>query len=244
MGINERGNATGQGPKMMKTVAGVAKEINAAAPGRDEKVRHEVSNNAPKAGRKMIQAGIKKQTDESCYSPQSAMKIFYYVMAADGEITGEELAKFDEIGFKLYSLFNKDKGKILAEAPAQMAGTIDPGDRIDAAKEGIEEALREDWPLSCRTVSPELLIWDALTVAYSDANYGEMERNLIKYIVRKTNVDTTVFLEMESSLLTIQDIDTEIAWARSLERPLITRISELMERKNIIMNSIRELIAL
>ena len=46
--------------------------------------------------------------------------------------------------------------------------------------------------------------------AYSDESYDETERKLLKYIVRKLQIDKAVFLEMESSILTILDIEKEI----------------------------------
>lgn len=96
-------------------------------------------------------------------------------------------------------------------------------------------------------ITPKLLVWDLLTIAYSDESYDERERKLLKYIVRKLGVDKAVFLEMESSMLTILDIEKEIAWIKTTDQPYLTieaRINELMKRKAVIFESVKDLITL
>ena len=90
-------------------------------------------------------------------------------------------------------------------------------------------------------------MWDLLTIAYSDESYDERERKLLKYIVRKLGVDKAVFLEMESSMLTILDIEKEIAWIKTTDQPYLTieaRINELTKRKSVIFESVKDLITL
>lgn len=96
-------------------------------------------------------------------------------------------------------------------------------------------------------MTPKLLVWDLLTIAYSDESYNERERKLLKYIVRKLGVDKAVFLEMESSMLTILDIEKEIAWIKTTDQPYLTieaRINELTKRKSVIFGSVKDLITL
>ena len=96
-------------------------------------------------------------------------------------------------------------------------------------------------------ITPKLFIWDLLTIAYSDGNYNKVERKLIKYIVRKTNIDKAIFLEMESSLLTIMDIEKELTWIKKTDKPYLTieaMVNELDHRKNVLFDIIKDLIAL
>lgn len=91
------------------------------------------------------------------------------------------------------------------------------------------------------------LVWDLLTIAYSDESYDETERKLLKYIVRKLQIDKAVFLEMESSILTILDIEKEIAWIKTTDRPYLTieaRVNELTKRQAAIFDSVKDLITL
>ena len=86
-----------------------------------------------------------------------------------------------------------------------------------------------------------------MSIAYSDESYDEVERKLIKYIVRKLGIDKAVFLEMESSMLTMLDIEKEIAWIKTTDRPYLTieaRINELTKRKTVIFDSVKDLITL
>ena len=91
------------------------------------------------------------------------------------------------------------------------------------------------------------MVWDLLTVAYSDEQYDEAERKLLKYIVRKTNIDKAVFLEMESSILTLMDIEKELTWIKTTNKPYLTieaMVNELMDRRNVIFESVKDLISL
>ena len=91
------------------------------------------------------------------------------------------------------------------------------------------------------------LVWDLLTIAYSDERYDETERKLLKYIVRKLQIDKAVFLEMESSILTILDIEKEIVWIKTTDRPYLTieaRVNELTKRQAVIFDSVKDLITL
>lgn len=86
-----------------------------------------------------------------------------------------------------------------------------------------------------------------MTIAYSDESYDETERKLLKYIVRKLQIDKAVFLEMESSILTILDIEKEIAWIKTTDRPYLTieaRVNELAKRQAVIFDSVKDLITL
>ena len=91
------------------------------------------------------------------------------------------------------------------------------------------------------------MVWDLLTIAYSDESYDETERKLLKYIVRKLQIAKAVFLEMESCILTNLDVEKEIAWIKTPTRPYLTieaRINELTKRQAAIFDSVKDLIAL
>ena len=96
-------------------------------------------------------------------------------------------------------------------------------------------------------ITPKLLVWDLLTVAYSDEEYNETERKLIKYIVRKTNIDKAIFLEMESSILTLIDIEKELDWIKTTNKQYLVieaMVNELKDRRNVIFESVKDLIML
>lgn len=185
----------------------------------------------------------------SVISTKEAIKIIYYLMAADGEIYHCEEEKFDSIGAELDPLFADNKELIVGECKAQLEKLIDDGDYYDVIQDGIEDAILTSLDPNTygSVISTKLLVWDLLTIAYSDEQYNETERKLIKYIVRKFNIDKAVFLEMESSILTLLDIEKELNWIKTTDRPYLEIekvVNELNERKGIIFESVKALILL
>lgn len=180
-------------------------------------------------------------------STRNAIKIIYYLMAVDGEIFHSEEEKFDAIGAEFDPDFAENKEKIVNECKSQMERVIDPEDYYDVLQDGVELALSSSVQTEDTFITPKLLIWDLLTVAYSDESYDETERRLLKYIVRKLNVDKAVFLEMESSILTLMDLEKELSWIKTTDRPYLTietMVNEIADRKNVIFESVKDLISL
>ena len=178
---------------------------------------------------------------------RNAIKIFYYLMAADGEIFHSEEEKFDSIGKELDPNFAEHKEQIVKECQAQLDKVIDPEDYYDTLQDGIEDELIHMKVTDDSFITPKLLVWDMLTVAYSDEEYNEVERKLLKYVVRKVNIDKAVFLEMESSILTLMDIEKELEWIKTTNKPYLTieaMVNELNDRKSVIFESVKDLIAL
>lgn len=186
-------------------------------------------------------------TKISCLSTKEALKIFYYLMSADGQITKEEDEKFNEIGNEFSPDFPKIKKQVVEECSKQLEKIIDDADYYDIIQDGIEDALIASMQTINTPITPKLLIWDLLTIAYSDNAYDDIERKLVKYIVRKCGVDKAVFLEMESSILTLMDIEKELTWIKTTNKPYLTieaMVNELADRKNVIFESVKDLIAL
>lgn len=178
---------------------------------------------------------------------RNALQIIYYLMAADGTVYHGEEEKFDAIGAELDPNFAESKPAIIKDCQAQLEKVIDPEDYYDVLMDGIEEAISSSGEPADTFITPKLLVWDLLTVAYSDESYDEIERRLLKYIVRKLQIDKAVFLEMESSILTILDIEKEIAWIKTTDRPYLTieaRVNELIKRRAVIFDSVKDLISL
>lgn len=180
-------------------------------------------------------------------SAYSAIKIVYYLMAADGRIFHGEEEKFEEIGTELDPKFSNYKEQILKECREQLDKVIDPEDYYDTLQDGIEDALLSFRTTADSLISPKLLVWDLLTIAYSDGNYDETERRILKYVVRKLNIDKAVFLELENSIVTLLDLEKELQWIKTTDRPYLTieaMVNEITDRKKVISESVKDLIAL
>lgn len=182
-----------------------------------------------------------------CIAIRNALQIIYYLMAADGTVFHSEEEKFDAIGSELDPDFADSKPAIIKVCSAQLEKIMDPEDYYDVLQDGVENAILSSNVTADTCITPKLLVWDLLTIAYSDESYDESERKLLKYIVRKLGIDKAIFLEMESSILTIVDIEKEIEWIRTTDQPYLTieaRINELTKRKSVIFESVKDLITL
>lgn len=178
---------------------------------------------------------------------KNAIKIIYYLMAVDGNIFHCEEEKFDSICEELDKDGQVDKDSIITECKQQLDKIMDDDDYYDVVQDGVEEAVLSPDNTETSPVHSKLILWDLLTIAYSDENYDESERKLIKYYVRKMNISKTVFLEMESTILTLMDLEKEIKWAKTTDRSYMEiqkNIDEIKERQNVIMDSIKDLINL
>lgn len=180
-------------------------------------------------------------------SPVNAVKAFYYLMAADGEVKQEEEERFNLIGKEIDPEFDEHREYIVTSCKGQLDKIIDSDDYYDVVQDGVEEALLSEQVLDKGVVPARLLVWNLLTIAYSDDEYNDVERRLMKYIVRKTDISKDVFLEMESSYLTVQDIEKELAWIKTTDRPYLTietQVKELERREQAILESVKALIYL
>ena len=180
-------------------------------------------------------------------SSKSALKIIYYLMAVNGEVCSEEEEKFDSIGNELDPSFKDNRKLLIDECKSQMNNLIDPEDSYDVIEEGVSDAIANTVVSADSFITPKILVWDLLTVAYSDNNYDDMERKLVKSVVRQLGVDKAEFLELESSYLTMMDIEKEIDWIKTTDRPykeIEAIVNELTDRKSVIMESVKDLISL
>ena len=178
---------------------------------------------------------------------KNAIKIIYYLMAADGEIYHSEEEKFYSICTELDPEFAKNKEKIIDDCRKQLDKAIGAEDYGDVIQDGVSDAIQSSLNTAETIVTPKFLLWNLLAIAYSDENYNETERKLLNYIVRKLNIDKAVFLEMENSILTLMDLEKELQWIKTTDRPYLTIeaiVTNIENRKNIIFESVKELIFL
>jgi len=180
-------------------------------------------------------------------STNSAMKIIFYLMAADGQIYHNEEEKFDAIGSELEPEYKEKKEQIVKECCEQLSKATNSEDYYMVLQDGVDNALSSSRVTEDSFITPKLLVWDLLTVAYSDENYDEAEQKLLGYIVDKLNIDKAIFLELENCILTLMDLEKELQWIKTTDRPYLkveTIVNEIADRKNVIFESAQDLIAL
>ena len=182
---------------------------------------------------------------EGNISPKAAIMMMYYMIALDGEITEDEMKQFDEMGMAVDSLFPEMKEKFIPECIAQIEKAIDPEDYYDVIQEGADSVLTKIPRSKQSEITPKLLLWNLLAIANSDGDYADIERKFLKFTARKLDIDKSVFLEMESTVQTLTALEHETEWLKTTNRPYVVieeMINELEDRKQVIRNSIAELL--
>ena len=230
---------------------GALKKVGDAAKRATEKTGAAAKKAKEKAAATAAQIGAEKAAIEAtgvtAISPQNAVKIFYYLMAIDRKIMPEEEEKFDLIGKEMDPDFEAYKEALVKECKNQMEKIVDVEDYYDVIQDGIEAALAGDQVSNHGFVTPKLLLWDLLTIAYGDDEYGEAERRLLKYVAQRLNIKKDIFLEMESSILTVRDIEKEITWIKGTDRKYLAiekQVKELEKRRDDILFAVKALIML
>lgn len=245
-------------PEVSKAAKKAADGIKEAdIPGSIKKATQDLQDQAKaKSEQKKAEAEERRMAEEQkaleapvilAISPANAVKVFYYLMAADGNIAEAEEEKFELIGNELDPKFEDHKESIVKVCKEQLDKVIDKADYYDTVQDGVEEALLVKQNLQDGFVTPKLLLWNLLTIAYSDDDYNEEERKIMKYIVRKLNIEKDVFLEMENSLLTISDLEKEINWIKTTDRQytvIEAQVKEIEKRQQAIFESVKALIYL
>lgn len=126
---------------------------------------------ASQNGNKVSAAEDNAAAEINSISVKNALQIIYYLMAADGTVFHSEEEKFDAIGAELDPEFADNKASIISGCQAQLGKIIDPEDYYDVLQDGVEAAISDTQETSESIITPKLLVWNLLTVAYSDESY-------------------------------------------------------------------------
>lgn len=180
-------------------------------------------------------------------TPDNAMKVFYYLMTVNGNAIQDEMDKFEEIGKELDARFDEHKTGVIDSCKKQMDKMIDPEDHYAVIQEGVDDAIMSQENIADNVISAKLVVWDMLVIAFADDHYDELERKLIKHVVRKLDIDKAELLEMESSYLTLKDLEKEEEWIKSTDkqyRIVEAALNEIADRKSVVLESVRNLILL
>ena len=100
-------------------------------------------------------------------SPINAVKVFYYLMAADGSIATAEEERFNLVAAEIDPEFGEHRDYVIKTCKEHLDKVIDGDDYYDVVQDGVEEALLAQQVLDKGYVPAKLLVWDLLTIAYS-----------------------------------------------------------------------------
>lgn len=179
------------------------------------------------------------------YATRSALKIFYFLLAVDGDIDDVELGHFRTIGLSIDPTHFIEYSEDL-EKECRLAFLNAEDEEYDLISEAVDEALTHEAADDDQGITPRLLVWNLFAAAFSNKSYDESEKRLINHIARKTGVDKSIVLEMEQMMKTLTSIQNEIDWASQTTRSyseIKPIIDELEKRQNVITESAECLIA-
>lgn len=177
---------------------------------------------------------------------KSAVAVFYALIAVDGEVGADELQKLDELGNEIdpeaYAAY---RDAVIAEELALHEKMIDEEDLYDVIAEYVHDALGDTVLDPTQGVPSRLLLWDMLTLAFSNNDYAAAQRRLIKHVARIAGIQTSVFLEMEQLMQTYITVEKERAWLKTSNRPyseIEPIVAELDDRIRVLTASAEALI--
>lgn len=187
------------------------------------------------------QAVRKKEEVRGLITAQGAVKLMCMMMAADGDISQQELGQLQEIGKELDEHFPEYQGKVVEECTA-LVEKLDAENYREELNDVVRDVIQESLHAFGATVPVKLLLWNLLVVAQSDSCYQEEEAS---YIARHLEIDKSIVPEMEHALRAMLAIENEMKWLKSTDRPFGTVepvLTELAKRKATIVQAIHDLI--
>ena len=180
------------------------------------------------------------------YKKKDAISVFYYLIAVDGNVTESEVDTFISVGKELDPIFfDQYKDEIASTYCEQIQTMIEDEDFYDVIAEGVDKALVNVVEDGSGGISSRLLLWNLLVVAFSDGEYSQAERRLIKHIVRTQGIEKDIFLEMEQLMKANVAVSKELETMERSDKPyneMRPIIEELEGRRTVIINSATALI--
>lgn len=231
-----------------------ASELKASVLSSAEAVKGKVAEKGGKAaehvkGFLQKDGSQKKQApaDLSVLPVRNALQIIYFTIAADGEVLHDEAEMFNAIGKELDPEFEQFRDRLISECRAILDLSADAQGLAEVLRSGIDHAIASPCKPDSIFISSKLLLWDLLAVAYGDGNFHSAEKRLIDYVAERLGIDQVLFLEMQSSILTFSDLEKELAWIKTMNRPypvIEAHVIEIETRKAVILDSVNALISL
>jgi len=187
------------------------------------------------------------ERSEMMLSIQDALRVIYGLIAVDGVIAAEEKVKFREIGSELDPSFPSYAEELTAACDKVFSQPFaDDEEYYDIIHDYLGEIFQKAALTKDGAIRGRLLLWDMLTIAYSDGEYAAVEKRLIRYVAKCMGIEYTIQLEMEQTFQTLTAIEREEEWLKHTNRPFTVieaRINELSDRKAAIMAGVRALLA-
>lgn len=178
-------------------------------------------------------------------SKESALKAFYYLMAVD-DVTAGERSSFHEVGIALLGeVFCDVEASIISECDSVLDNIGTDEERYDVIQEALDFALSQKTEEYKNGIAPRLLLWNMLTLSYSDSDYSKEEDRLIRHVTRILQIDKSVFVEMKQLITVSASVQNEKLILEQSPRPYAEvkpLIEEVEKRQMVILEAATALI--
>lgn len=178
---------------------------------------------------------------------ETALRIFYYFMAIDGEVTDDEIIKFKEIAQEIDGEKYKEYSDQLIRECDEQISTVGAGDEVyDVIQESVDQMIHMQADTCTDGLSRRLLIWNLYALSFSDGYLAEEEKRFIAHLGRILDVEKSVLLEMEQLVQTAMVVMNELSVLNESNRPyseIKPLVDEIEHRKNVLIKIAQNLIA-
>ena len=196
-------------PESMKDVAGIGQNMMDTLKAKGEELAVSRKEKADETKAALDAALTDLRGSEAIFSVRDALRIMYSLMLIDGIVSPEEGKKFDEIGLSYdqdFDIFKKqliDDSYLAAQTESAQGVeffSLESGkkrDYYEQIHDYVGDLIKEENFYRTEGIRAKELIWNLLAMAYSEDEYSENERRLIRYIAEKSGVDRAILPEME-----------------------------------------------
>lgn len=180
------------------------------------------------------------------FSILDTLRLIYCLMAVDGFVSPEEEEKLIEIGNDLDADLEAFENELQHEKSlALKAWSMNGEDYYDFIHAHVAGIIYEAED-TVDGISARTLLWDLLVMAFSEGNYSDSEKRLIRFITRTLKIDPAIPLEMEQALRTLTALDKEEEWLKTANRSFSAvenQITQVRERREMVVKGVHALIA-
>lgn len=182
---------------------------------------------------------------------KDALKVIYYVMAIDEKIDQKEMDIFLEAGKSMDRNFSDYQRDLINECLYWYVDSVESENFNSKVHDAVAKIFtdRDAIPSNPALAKPKLvfdinqrqLLWNCMTIAYSDGNCTEEERRLIMFISEKCGLDRSVVLEYENLIQTSSAIEKEIEWLKTTDwkyDKVDSEIKNLKDRQKVLVDYI------
>ncbi len=194
--------------------------------------------------KKAVKKALDTETVNNDISKKNFLKIIYYLIAVDGKITDEELADFDEIGMATDKNYESYKQEIISECEKNIDKAFDNDDYYDNIRDTVSKIIISNKGAE-NGVSPKTVLWNLIVVAYSENDYSEVEKKLIRSVSRDFDIENSIVLELEHSMETERALEKEEKDLSNDSRPysiVNKEIEEIKKREKAIFENVNNII--